>query len=161
MKTAVKKTNSKKIDILMIDNYDSFTFNLVQYLGILGEIIKVRRNDRITLDEIEEMGPVKIVISPGPGRPLRGTGLAQVHFRNLWGTYFLRTFSARPLRGGIRQLTSSVLPRCARPEAVRARMLGAFHGQSIVVSQVHFGCTINRTSPVTHAWRRRKSSVRR
>jgi anthranilate synthase/aminodeoxychorismate synthase-like glutamine amidotransferase len=66
MKTPVKK---KKIDILMIDNYDSFTFNLVQYLGILGETVKVRRNDRITLDEIEDMGPGKIVISPGPGRP--------------------------------------------------------------------------------------------
>lgn len=70
MNTAVKKRESKKIDILMIDNYDSFTFNLVQYLGILGETIKVRRNDRITLDEIEKMGPVKIVISPGPGRPV-------------------------------------------------------------------------------------------
>jgi len=70
MKTAVKKPGTKKIDILMIDNYDSFTFNLVQYLGILGENIKVRRNDRITLDEIEEMGPEKIVISPGPGRPI-------------------------------------------------------------------------------------------
>ena len=53
----------------MIDNYDSFTYNLVQYLGILGENIKVRRNDRITLNEIEEMSPQRIVISPGPGRP--------------------------------------------------------------------------------------------
>jgi len=69
MKVATKKNNIKKIDILMIDNYDSFTFNLVQFLGILGEKIKVRRNDRISLDEIEEMDPVKIVISPGPGRP--------------------------------------------------------------------------------------------
>ena len=59
----------KKIDILMIDNYDSFTFNLVQYLGILGKNIKVRRNDKITLDEIRKMAPSKIVISPGPGRP--------------------------------------------------------------------------------------------
>ncbi len=58
-----------KIGILMIDNYDSFTFNLVQYLGILGENIKVRRNDKISLDEIEAMDPAKIVISPGPGRP--------------------------------------------------------------------------------------------
>ncbi|MEA2015322.1 MAG: aminodeoxychorismate/anthranilate synthase component II [Actinomycetota bacterium] len=66
MKTAVK---TKKIDILMIDNYDSFTFNLVQYLGILGENIKVRRNDKITVDEIKSMSPSKIVISPGPGRP--------------------------------------------------------------------------------------------
>ena len=61
---------TKKIDILMIDNYDSFTFNLVQYLGILGENIKVRRNDKISLDEIEKMEPSRIVISPGPGRPV-------------------------------------------------------------------------------------------
>lgn len=53
----------------MIDNYDSFTFNLVQFLGILGETIKVRRNDKITIPEIEEMSPEKIVISPGPGKP--------------------------------------------------------------------------------------------
>jgi len=59
----------KKIDILMIDNYDSFTFNLVQYLGMLGSNIKVRRNDKITLEEIEKLSPLKIVISPGPGRP--------------------------------------------------------------------------------------------
>jgi glutamine amidotransferase of anthranilate synthase or aminodeoxychorismate synthase len=63
------KNSSKKIDILMIDNYDSFTYNLVQYLGILGESIKVRRNDRIGIDEIERMAPSKIVISPGPGKP--------------------------------------------------------------------------------------------
>ena len=61
---------TKKIDILMIDNYDSFTFNLVQYLGVLGENIKVRRNDKISLDEIEKMEPSRIVISPGPGRPV-------------------------------------------------------------------------------------------
>ncbi len=60
---------NKKINILMIDNYDSFTFNLVQYLGILGENIKVRRNDMITISDIEELSPEKIVISPGPGRP--------------------------------------------------------------------------------------------
>lgn len=61
---------TKKVDILMIDNYDSFTFNLVQYLGILGENIKVRRNDKIDLGEIEKMEPSRIVISPGPGRPV-------------------------------------------------------------------------------------------
>jgi para-aminobenzoate synthetase component 2 len=65
----VQKIKNKKIDILMIDNYDSFTFNLVQHLGILGENIKVRRNDRIDIDEIAEMSPSKIVISPGPGKP--------------------------------------------------------------------------------------------
>jgi anthranilate synthase/aminodeoxychorismate synthase-like glutamine amidotransferase len=64
-----EKNSRDKIDILMIDNYDSFTFNLVQYLGILGENIKVRRNDRICISDIESMAPGQIVISPGPGRP--------------------------------------------------------------------------------------------
>lgn len=55
--------------ILLVDNYDSFTFNLYQYLGELGEEIQVFRNDKITLDEIEELNPQLIVLSPGPGRP--------------------------------------------------------------------------------------------
>ena len=55
--------------ILMIDNYDSFTYNLVQYLGVLGSAVQVHRNDKITLDEIESMKPERIVISPGPGTP--------------------------------------------------------------------------------------------
>jgi len=55
--------------ILLIDNYDSFTFNLAQYLGELGASPVVRRNDKITVEEIEEMHPDRIVISPGPGRP--------------------------------------------------------------------------------------------
>lgn len=55
--------------ILMIDNYDSFTYNLVQYLGVLGSAAEVYRNDKITLDEIESMKPERIVISPGPGTP--------------------------------------------------------------------------------------------
>ncbi len=56
--------------LLMIDNYDSFTYNLVQYLGELGETIEVFRNDRITIEEIEEKQPERIVISPGPCTPL-------------------------------------------------------------------------------------------
>ncbi len=55
--------------LLMIDNYDSFTYNLVQYFGELGEDIRVFRNNRITLEEIEQMHPDRIVISPGPGTP--------------------------------------------------------------------------------------------
>ena len=55
--------------ILMIDNYDSFTYNLVQYLGTLGQNIKVFRNDKITIEKIKKLKPKKIVISPGPGRP--------------------------------------------------------------------------------------------
>jgi anthranilate synthase/aminodeoxychorismate synthase-like glutamine amidotransferase len=55
--------------VLLIDNYDSFTFNLAQYLGELGAPPLVRRNDEISLDDIAELRPDRIVISPGPGRP--------------------------------------------------------------------------------------------
>jgi anthranilate synthase/aminodeoxychorismate synthase-like glutamine amidotransferase len=56
--------------LLVIDNYDSFTYNLVQYLGELGETVEVRRNNRVTLDEIENsLRPERILISPGPGTP--------------------------------------------------------------------------------------------
>lgn len=55
--------------LLMIDNYDSFTYNLVQYLGELGEDVRVYRNDKITVDEIESLKPELIVISPGPCTP--------------------------------------------------------------------------------------------
>ena len=53
----------------MIDNYDSFTYNLVQYFGELGQELQVFRNDKITIAEIEKLAPKKIVISPGPGTP--------------------------------------------------------------------------------------------
>jgi len=55
--------------LLMIDNYDSFTYNLVQYLGELGAEVKVFRNDQITVDEIERLAPERIVVSPGPCTP--------------------------------------------------------------------------------------------
>ncbi len=55
--------------LLMIDNYDSFTYNLVQYLGELGEDIRVFRNDKITIPEIQKLNPDRVVISPGPCTP--------------------------------------------------------------------------------------------
>ncbi|MGO9590905.1 MAG: anthranilate synthase component II [Candidatus Acidiferrales bacterium] len=55
--------------ILLLDNYDSFTYNLAQYLGQMGQELLIRRNDQITLDEIEERNPERIVISPGPCTP--------------------------------------------------------------------------------------------
>ena len=55
--------------ILVLDNYDSFTYNLVQYLGELGAAPTVRRNDEITTDEVERLNPAGIVVSPGPGTP--------------------------------------------------------------------------------------------
>lgn len=55
--------------LLVIDNYDSFTYNLVQYLGELGAEMRVVRNDEVTLDEVEAMQPERVLISPGPGTP--------------------------------------------------------------------------------------------
>jgi len=55
--------------LLVLDNYDSFTYNLVQYLGELGETVEVYRNDEITIEQIEAKRPQRIVISPGPGTP--------------------------------------------------------------------------------------------
>ncbi|MEE8359646.1 MAG: aminodeoxychorismate/anthranilate synthase component II [Candidatus Omnitrophota bacterium] len=67
--------------ILVIDNYDSFTYNLVQYLGELGEKLVVKRNDKITLSEIEEAMPERIVISPGPGTP-KDAGISREVIKN-------------------------------------------------------------------------------
>ena len=53
----------------MIDNYDSFTYNLVQYLGELGANVRVHRNDEITIEEIKAMNPERLMISPGPCTP--------------------------------------------------------------------------------------------
>jgi anthranilate synthase/phosphoribosyltransferase len=65
--------------ILMIDNYDSFTYNLVQYLKQIGEDVVVKRNDAVSVDEIAVMAPQAIVISPGPGRPASaGISLAAI-----------------------------------------------------------------------------------
>src|SRR6201987_4252415 len=55
--------------VFVLDNYDSFTYNLVQYLGEMGQEIVVRRNDQVTVDEIEAMRPERILISPGPCTP--------------------------------------------------------------------------------------------
>ena len=66
--------------ILMIDNYDSFTFNLVQYLGELGADVMVERNDQISIDEIEEIAPERIMLSPGPCTPSEaGISLDVIH----------------------------------------------------------------------------------
>ena len=70
--------------ILVIDNYDSFTFNLVQYFRILGVEVRVERNDAITLSEIESLAPSAIVISPGPGHP-SGAGVSLDVIKTLSG----------------------------------------------------------------------------
>jgi anthranilate synthase component II len=68
--------------IVVIDNYDSFTYNLVQYLGELGAEVCVYRNDQVTLDELEQLAPDQIVISPGPGTPEDG-GVSNEALRRL------------------------------------------------------------------------------
>jgi len=74
----------KKQKIVMIDNYDSFTYNLVQYLGELGQALVVHRNDRVTLDQIEKERPDRIVISPGPGSP-KDAGISCAVIRHFAG----------------------------------------------------------------------------
>jgi anthranilate synthase/aminodeoxychorismate synthase-like glutamine amidotransferase len=65
--------------VLVIDNYDSFTYNLVQYLGELGATVVVRRNDEASIDELRALGHARVVISPGPGRPEQaGVSLAVI-----------------------------------------------------------------------------------
>ena len=71
--------------LLMIDNYDSFTYNLVQYFGELGEEIAVFRNDKITLEKVKKIAPKKIVISPGPGRP-ESAGISNAIIQFFQGT---------------------------------------------------------------------------
>ena len=71
--------------ILVIDNYDSFTYNLVQYLGELGATMRVARNDKITIEEIERLDPEGIVISPGPGNP-DGAGISLALIRRFHET---------------------------------------------------------------------------
>jgi len=70
--------------ILMIDNYDSFTYNLVQYLGELGQKLVVYRNDKITIGAIKKLKPKHIVISPGPGRP-KDAGISKGVIREFKG----------------------------------------------------------------------------
>jgi len=68
--------------ILVLDNYDSFTYNLVQYIGELGEAVEVFRNDSITVDEIRRLKPERLVISPGPGVP-SSAGISVAAIREL------------------------------------------------------------------------------
>ena len=64
--------------ILVVDNYDSFVFNLVQYLAQLGADVVVRRNDEVSVDDVTALGTDGILLSPGPGRPARRAGLSKV-----------------------------------------------------------------------------------
>jgi anthranilate synthase component 2 len=111
--------------LLMIDNYDSFTYNLVQYFGELGEDVKVFRNDAITVKEIAAMNPARIVVSPGPCSPEQA-GISVATIRNFAGKI--------PLLGV-----------CLGHQSIGA----AFGGEIVHAKQLMHG----KTSPVTHAGR--------
>ena len=118
--------------LLMIDNYDSFTYNLVQYFGELGEDIRVFRNNKITIDQIETLKPSRIVISPGPCTPKEAGVSVEV----------IRHFAGRlPLLGVC--LGHQSLAVAFGGEVVRAQRL--MHGK---ISKIrHDGKTIFRQLP--------------
>jgi anthranilate synthase component II len=118
--------------ILMIDNYDSFTYNLVQYLGELGADVRVYRNDQITVAEIQRLAPTKIVISPGPCTPTEAGISCDV----------IREFAGRvPLLGVC--LGHQCIGEVFGGEIVRAPAL--FHGKTSMI--YHDGKTIFRGLP--------------
>jgi anthranilate synthase/aminodeoxychorismate synthase-like glutamine amidotransferase len=118
--------------ILMIDNYDSFTYNLVQYLGELGADVRVYRNDQITVAEIQQLAPTKIVISPGPCTPTEAGISCDV----------IREFAGRvPLLGVC--LGHQCIGEVFGGEIVRAPAL--FHGKTSMI--YHDGKTIFRGLP--------------
>ena len=118
--------------ILMIDNYDSFTYNLVQYLGELGADVRVYRNDQITVTEIERLAPEKIVISPGPCTPTEAGISCEV----------IRQFAGRvPVLGVC--LGHQCIGEVFGGEIVRAPAL--FHGKTSMI--YHDGKTIFRGLP--------------
>jgi para-aminobenzoate synthetase component 2 len=118
--------------IVMIDNYDSFTYNLVQYLGELGADVRVSRNDQITVAEIERLAPEKIVISPGPCTPTEAGISCQV----------IRHFAGRvPLLGVC--LGHQCIGEVFGGEIIRAPAL--FHGKTSMI--YHDGRTIFRGLP--------------
>ena len=119
--------------IFVLDNYDSFTYNLVQYLGELGADVEVRRNDQVTVDEIERMRPERIVISPGPCTP-REAGISIELIRRMTGK--------RPILGVC--LGHQAIGEAFGGEVVRARHL--MHGKTSAVQ--HDNQTVFRGMPL-------------
>lgn len=118
--------------LLMIDNYDSFTYNLVQYFGELGEDVQVYRNDKITLDEIAALHPQRLVISPGPCTP-KEAGVSVDAIRHFAGRL--------PLLGVC--LGHQSLAVAFGGEVIRAERL--MHGKTSMIH--HDGKTVFRNLP--------------
>jgi anthranilate synthase component II len=124
--------------LLMIDNYDSFTYNLVQYFGELGEDVRVARNDEITLDEIAALAPERICISPGPCSPNEAGVSIPV----------LERFSGRlPILGVC--LGHQAIGQAFGGRVVRARAL--MHGKTGVIHHTGVGVFAGLPNPFTAA----------
>ena len=118
--------------IFILDNYDSFTYNLVQYLGELGADVEVRRNDQVTVDEVERMRPERIVISPGPCTP-REAGISVELIRRMSGK--------RPILGVC--LGHQAIGEAFGGDVIRAKHL--MHGKTSAVQ--HDNQTVFRGMP--------------
>ncbi len=122
--------------LLMIDNYDSFTFNVVQYLGELGAEVKVVRNDELTLAEIEALKPERIVISPGPCTPTEAGVSLEV----------IRHFAGKlPILGVC--LGHQGIGQAFGGDVVRARQV--MHGKTSPVYHEHQGVFAGLNDPLT------------
>jgi len=121
--------------ILVVDNYDSFTYNLVQYLGELGARLTVARNDELSVDQVAALEPERIVISPGPGRP-EDAGITMEVIRTLGET-------------------TPILGVCLGHQAIGAvfggsvvRALAPMHGKTSVIEHVGRGVFNGLSSPI-------------
>jgi len=122
--------------LLMIDNYDSFTFNLVQYFGELGEQVRVARNDEITCDQIAALAPARICISPGPCTPAEAGISLDV----------IRRFAAQvPILGVC--LGHQAIGQAFGGQVVRARRL--MHGKTDAIEHAGAGVFAGLPSPLT------------
>ena len=130
--------------VFVLDNYDSFTYNLVQYLGELGAQVEVRRNDQVTVGEVEAMHPERIVVSPGPCTP-QEAGISIELIRHFSGRVPSRALYNVPVLGVC--LGHQAIGAAFGGQVVRAKNL--MHGKTSQVE--HDGKTIFRglSSPMT------------
>lgn len=122
--------------LLMIDNYDSFTYNIVQYLGELGEDVRVYRNDEITIEQIEALNPDRICISPGPKAPAQAGISVEV----------LKHFAGKkPILGVC--LGHQAIGEAFGGKVIRAKQV--MHGKTSVIAHTGVGVFKDLPSPFT------------
>jgi len=130
-----------RLSVLVIDNYDSFTYNLVQYLGELGADVRVMRNDAVTVGEVAAAKPDRIVISPGPGRP-EEAGITMSVIRELGGrTPLLGVCLGHQAIGAVfgGTIVRAAAPMHGKTSTIDHDGLGVFHGvdSPFVASRYH------------------------